>query len=99
MKVYICIEISHLGLNTIQFFFRRGSDVLNFADFFFLAIPLLGLRVSPFALWVPTPHTEGLEQSEVSSVQPASLRLRWIYVSAIFVCSGPLDFRLVIQLL
>ena len=48
--------------------------------------PLLGLRVSPFTLWVPTLHTEGLQQSEVSSVQPASLRLRWVYVSAISVC-------------
>ena len=66
---------------------------------YFLAIPLLGLLVSTFALWVPTSHTEGLEQSEVSSVQPASPRLRWIYVSAIFICSGPLDFRLFIQLL
>ena len=55
-------------------------------NFFFLAIPLLGLRVSPFTLWVPTLHTEGLQQSEVSSVQPASLRLRWVYVSAISVC-------------
>ena len=52
----------------------------------FFAIPLLGLRVSPFTLWVPTLHTEGLQQSEVSSVQPASLRLRWVYVSAISVC-------------
>ena len=53
---------------------------------FFLVFPLLGLRVSPFTLWVPTLHTEGLQQSEVSSVQPASLRLRWVYVSAISVC-------------
>ena len=52
----------------------------------FLVFPLLGLRVSPFTLWVPTLHTEGLQQSEVSSVQPASLRLRWVYVSAISVC-------------
>ena len=51
-----------------------------------VAFPLLGLRVSPFTLWVPTLHTEGLQQSEVSSVQPASLRLRWVYVSAISVC-------------
>ena len=51
-----------------------------------LAFPLLGLRVSLFTLWVPTLHTEGLQQSEVSSVQPASLRLRWVYVSAISVC-------------
>ena len=42
--------------------------------------------MSPFTLWVPTLHTEGLQQSEVSSVQPASLRLRWVYVSAISVC-------------
>ena len=54
--------------------------------FFFFAFPLLGLRVSPFTLWVPTLHTEGLQQSEVSSAQPASLRLRWVYVSAISVC-------------
>ena len=53
---------------------------------FFFAFPLLGLHVSPFTLWVPTLHTEGLQQSEVSSVQPASLRLRWVYVSAISVC-------------
>merc|ERR1712074_508011 len=53
---------------------------------FFFAIPLLGLRVSPFILWVPTLHTEGLQQFEVSSMQPASLRLRWVYVSAISVC-------------
>ena len=53
---------------------------------FFCVFPLLGLRVSPFTLWVPTLHTEGLQQSEVSSVQPASLRLRWVYVSAISVC-------------
>ena len=59
--------------------------------------PLLGLRVSPFTLWVPTLHTEELQQSDVSSVQPASLHLRWVYVSAISVCSGPLHFRLVIQ--
>ena len=52
----------------------------------FFVFPLLGLRVSPFTLWVPTLHTEGLQQSEVSSVQPASLRLRWVYVSAISVC-------------
>ena len=52
----------------------------------FFAFPLLGLRVSPFTLWVPTLHTEGLQQPEVSSVQPASLRLRWVYVSAISVC-------------
>merc|ERR1712148_128630 len=52
----------------------------------FLVFPLLGLRVSPFTLWVPSLHTEGLQQSEVSSVQPASPRLRWVYVSAISVC-------------
>ena len=61
--------------------YTDGTPVL-----FFLVFPLLGLRVSPFTLWVPTLHTEGLQQSEVSSVQPASLRLRWVYVSAISVC-------------
>ena len=33
---------------------------------FFFVFPLLGLRVSPY--WVPTLHTEGLQQSEVLSV-------------------------------
>ena len=64
---------------------------------YFLAIPLLGLRVSPFALWVPTPHTEGLEQSEVSSVLPTSFRL-WVYVYAVSV-PRPINFHLVLQVL
>ena len=44
------------------------------------------MRVSLFTLWVPTLHTEGLQQSKVLNLQPASLRLRWVYVSAISVC-------------
>ena len=55
---------------------------------------------SQFTLWVPTLHTEGLQQPEVSSVQPASLRLRWVFMCLPYLyVSGPLDFRLVIQVL
>ena len=68
--------------------------------FHFFAIPLLELLVSLFTLWVPTLHTEGLQQPEVSSVQPASLRLRWVFMCLSYLyVSGPLDFRLVIQVL
>ena len=49
--------------------------------------PLIGVACEPvYPFWVPTLHTEGLQQSEVSSVQPASLRLRWVHVSAVSVC-------------
>ena len=51
-----------------------------------MAFHLFGLHVSPFSLWVPTQHTEGPKQSGVSNVQPASLCLRWVYVSVIYVC-------------
>ena len=61
---------------------------VNALAFLFLSVfPLLGLRLSPFyPFGFPTLHTEGLQQSEVSSVQPASLRLRWDHVSAVSVC-------------
>ena len=56
-------------------------------QFFFFRVPLIGVACEPiYPYWVPTLHTEGLQQSEVSSVQPASLRLRWVYVSAVSVC-------------
>ena len=42
------------------------------------AFPLLGLRVRLFTLWVPTLHTKGLQQPEVSIEQPASFRLRQV---------------------
>ena len=53
---------------------------------FFFVIPFLGLFVSLFTLWDRTLHSDGLQQPQVSSVQPASLRLCWVYVSAISVC-------------
>ena len=54
---------------------------------FFFCDPLIGVACEPvYPFWVPTLHTEGLQQSEVSSVQPASLRLRWVHVSAVSVC-------------
>ena len=55
-------------------------------SFFFFVIPFLGLFVSLFTLWDRTLHSDGLQQPQVSSVQPASLRLCWVYVSAISVC-------------
>ena len=62
----------------------------------FLVFPFLGLHVSPFTLWVPTLHTEGLQQSEVSSVHSASLRLRWVFMCLPYMyVSGPPDIRLV----
>ena len=54
---------------------------------FFVCVPLIGVACEPvLPFWVSTLHTEGLQQSEVSSVQPASLRLRWDHVSAVTVC-------------
>ena len=58
-----------------------------FHNIYFIFFPLIGIACEPvYPYWVPTLHTEGLQQSEVSSVQPASLRLRWVYVSAVSVC-------------
>ena len=38
---------------------------------------ILRVACEPIPLEVPTLHTEKLQQPEASSVQPASLRLRW----------------------
>ena len=63
------------------------SNVPAFFCLFFVSDPLIGVACEPvYPYWVPTLHTEGLQQSEVSSVQPASLRLRWVYVSSVSVC-------------